>query len=68
MIEFKKTADSRSSYYSRDITDISFKLHSSDLSVTDLLEEFKYFLLACGYYIDGDIVVYKEEEDENKDD
>ena len=51
---------------SYDATNIEVSITASDASLGDLCLEFKHFLLACGFYIDGDIEVVNYNEDSNQ--
>jgi hypothetical protein len=42
-------------------TKVTFEIPDGKLRVDDLLVEFKAFLLACGFEIDGELVVRKED-------
>lgn len=58
---FVKLADPNNSF---DRTKLIMK--SNSITVSDLLEDFREFLLACGYQIKGDLIVdehnFKKEE------
>jgi len=54
---FKKLKDLDNHF---DTTDVVIKLQTDDL--TDLLTTFKEYLQACGYQINGDVIVSTNEE------
>lgn len=58
MITFKKTKDSSNKFDTSTIT-----LESEAVSLPEILEDFKSFLMACGYAVEytDDIVIEKEE-------
>lgn len=60
MLTFKKTRDLDNEF---DTTDIVFETNA--LTTTEILADFKCFLMACGYPVDfTDELVIVEEEDE----
>jgi hypothetical protein len=63
MLVFKKIRDESNEF---DSTAISFESHS--ITTSEILEDFKCFLMACGYPIDfGDeLAIIKEEEVEDE--
>jgi hypothetical protein len=38
---------------------------SEGVHLSKMLECFEYFLKACGYYVDGELTIIKEEDDED---
>ena len=58
MLVFKKVRDESNEF---DSTAISFESHA--LTTSDILEDFKCFLMACGYPIDfaDELVIIKQE-------
>lgn len=59
MLVFKKVRDESNEF---DSTAISFESHA--LTTSEILEDFKCFLMACGYHIDfGDELAIIKEED-----
>ena len=58
MIKFIKTKDENNNF---DISDVEFRFDSS-CSLTEMLEEFGYFLKAIGYQFDGDVEIVDNSE------
>lgn len=58
MITFKKTHDPSNQY---DNTDVTIESHSQ--TVTDILEDFKCFLMACGYPVDFNDTIHIEKDE-----
>jgi len=58
MLKFTKIMDPSNQY---DQTEVEFTTHN--LTLPEILEDFKCFLLASGYIINGDIVVQGEEDE-----
>ena len=63
MLIFKKIRDESNEF---DSTAISFESHA--LTTSEILEDFKCFLMACGYPIDfaDELIIIKQEEVENE--
>lgn len=59
MIIFRKVKDKTNQFDNTDVT-----IESDSVTLTDLLDDFKSFLLACGYVIrpEEDIVILNDEE------
>jgi len=60
--KFSKIHDPLNRY---DITDIDHTVKHPDVSLQDLLEEFKYFLIASGFPVNAtDIIEVRNEDDD----
>lgn len=57
MIRFQKIKDKDNEFDNTDVL-----IETISITVTDLLEDFKHFLNACGYIINGTLVVEPDEE------
>ena len=56
---FKKD---RNPHNTHDISEVEYRV-DSEVSLVNLLDEFRLFLLACGYSVAGDIVVDEQEQE-----
>lgn len=46
MIVFQKRKDPDNRY---EVSDVEFRIETSDITIDDIIEEFKCFLMGCGY-------------------
>ena len=60
MITFLKTHDKKNKF---DTTDVQIKLPLPDLTLSETIEAFEEFLLACGYQFKGRLEFIDDESD-----
>ena len=56
MIKFIKERDADNPYDNTDIV-----MSTDEITLTEIVQEFQHFLLACGYVFDGDLDFVEEE-------